>query len=424
MCLFLCRTQPLWHKQFAVTYIQKLTDSLLKVLCFVGKPATDSTNTAVKGILQEESFEIRALEQLIDSFVDPIWRRFYTLEMISKIQCVYRLHIGRSLMSLSNLKKRIQGIKYVNEAIRSVRQAYQQHRLMTSKELIQKLRELDVMEQLFGEGTHYQLVHRSQDLVRLLFNEKEIRESEIDMIWNVCVKQGQQIKLEIYKIVLEVLRAAYSCMTDETKEHFIDKIATMQPALLIDKDIEIVIELGKKGGVSFRQPEPFVQKAAQLLWSISVLEKPYPLSTTKTARKKFCEQVQSWDDGYKEPYIAQCLDNISNNKYPLQNLKIAMKLMEKMNTNAYGAQPNKRTRQEFAQDLIQTQDLDSMIIRDLDQYVQHANAACKRGELTAANLKTQELGDNHPFPHIKNLKSRLKRLTSLLQFAKAKLKPA
>jgi hypothetical protein len=185
-------------------------------------------------------------------------------------------------------------------------------------------------------------VHRSQDLIRLLFNEKEVRESDIDAIWNVCNKQGQQIKLEIYRIILEVLRAAYNCMTDQTKEHFIDKIASMHPSQLIEKDIEIVTELGKKGGVAYRQPEAFVQKAAGLLWSIAVREKDYPRSTSKVARKKFCEQVQSWDDSYKEGYVAQCLDNISHNKVPLQSLKIALKLIEKMNQSNYTT--NKRTR--------------------------------------------------------------------------------
>ena len=120
--------------------------------------------------------------------VDPIWKRYYTLEMINKIQCEYRLEIGTTLLCLPNLQKRIQGIKYINEAIRAVKQPYSQHRLMNNKDLINHLRELGVIGHVFGENTHYQLVHRSQDLIRLFFNEKEITESEIDMIWNVCSK--------------------------------------------------------------------------------------------------------------------------------------------------------------------------------------------------------------------------------------------
>lgn len=341
--------------------------------------------------------------------------------MLTKIACEYRLEVGTALLQLSNLKKRIQGIKIINEAIRAVRQAYAQHRLMTSKELIGRIRQLDVMGQVFGGNTHYQLVHRSQDLIRLLFNEKEVDESEIDMIWDVCLKQGQQIKLEVYKIILEVLRAAYSCMTDATKGHFINKMVSMPPEQVIAKDIEIVMELGKKGGVAYRPPEGYIVTAAGLLWSIAVLERPYPRSVTEVARRKFCEQIQAWDDSFKETYVARCLDNISHQKYPLQNLKIAMKLIEKMNTGSYQAPIGRRNRQEFAQDLVETQDFAGLIISDLEAYIEYANTLVQRGELTVDNHKTLELGGYHMFTHFKNLKSRLKRLRALLVYSKKRL---
>jgi len=41
-------------------------------------------------------------------------------------------------------------------------------------------------------------------------------------------------------------------MTDATKEHFIDKMASMSPSQIVEKDIEIVTALGKKGGIAFR----------------------------------------------------------------------------------------------------------------------------------------------------------------------------
>ena len=58
-------------------------------------------------------------------------------------------------------------------------------------------------------------------------------------------------------------------------------------------------------------------KAAAFLWSIAVLERAYPRQIAEMARKKFCEQVQGWDDASKEGYVAQCLDNISSKKFPL-----------------------------------------------------------------------------------------------------------
>jgi len=61
----------------------------------------------------------------------------------------------------------------------------------------------------------------------------------------------------------------------------------------------------------------FVIKAVNIMWSIAVLEKDYPIQLIKTARKNFQDLISSWEDSYKDPYIALCIDNISNNKMPL-----------------------------------------------------------------------------------------------------------
>ena len=182
--------------------------------------------------------------------------------MSNKILSYYQLEIGAALLILTNLQRRIQGIKYINEAIRAVRAPYSTHRLMTVKELIQVIRRLNIVEQVFGKRTHFQLIHRAQELIKLLFNEKYILESEIDMIWDTCRKQGEQIKLEVYNIILDVLRPAYNSLRDQTKAYFITKLDNIEPRELIDKDIDLLHELGKKVGMgAARKPEDFVLKA-------------------------------------------------------------------------------------------------------------------------------------------------------------------
>jgi hypothetical protein len=163
------------------------------------------------------------------------------MEMVrGKILCEYRIYVGAAMMSLTNLQKRIQGIKYINDSIRHVRQVYHQARFLTSSQAIVLLRKLKIFDSVFGENTHYQIVHRSQDLVKLFFSEKEeeVTKEEVDLIWNVCTKQGQQIKLEVYKVILDVFKSySSSNMSDETKEYFIEKLKEVPPAQVIDKDI-------------------------------------------------------------------------------------------------------------------------------------------------------------------------------------------
>lgn len=92
-------------------------------------------------------------------------------------------------------------------------------------------------------------------------------------------------------MILEVLRSSNGAMTDRAKDYFIDKLSQVPASLLVEKDVEIVTELGKKLGAVYRQPEGFATKAAEILWSIAILEKDFPKSIALLARKKFCDQI-------------------------------------------------------------------------------------------------------------------------------------
>jgi hypothetical protein len=290
-----------------------------------------------------------------------------------------------------------------------------------AKELVDIMRRLGVFENVFCENTHYQLITRSDQLIRLFFSEKVVLPEEIDLIWAVCNKLGHiHIKLEIYKIILDVLKVSYITMSDETKEYFIDKLKTVNPSDLIEKDIELITELGKKGGYQFRKPpDGFVKKSADFLWSIAVLDKEYPRIIAPAARKKFCEAVQNWEDPIKEIYVSQAIDNITSEKLPLQNLKIAKKLIEKMNTSQYPA--GKRTRKDFLCDLIEHQDFITILIDDMENYITFANSVVEKGDLNPDTVKTYEHEGAHLFTHFKNVRSRLKILRNMLVYANAQM---
>ena len=53
-----------------------------------------------------------------------------------KILVEYRIYVGAAMMSLSNLQKRISGIKYINDSIKHVRQVYNQARFLSSSQVI------------------------------------------------------------------------------------------------------------------------------------------------------------------------------------------------------------------------------------------------------------------------------------------------
>jgi hypothetical protein len=96
-----------------------------------------------------------------------------------------------------------------------------------------------------------------------------------------------------------------------------------------------------------------------------------------------------------------------------------MNLIDKMSQGSYSA--GKKSREDFSREIIEESDFANLIINDLDRYISYANNLAKRGELTAENHKTLELGDQYLFTHFKNLKSRLKRLKTILLYSKLRL---
>jgi len=134
LCVFLCRTLPLWTRRFSVRFIPPFTDLLLRAMCYVNKGVTDQNKKdVVLGIFQHDDFGFEVFEQTIDQFVEPLWRRYNTVEMVrGKILVEYRIYVGAAMMGLSNLQKRIGGIKYINDSIKHVRQVYNPARFLSS----------------------------------------------------------------------------------------------------------------------------------------------------------------------------------------------------------------------------------------------------------------------------------------------------
>jgi hypothetical protein len=73
-------------------------------------------------------------------------------------------------------------------------------------------------------------------------------------------------------------------------------------------------------------------------------------------------------------------------------------------------QTEKYYRQDFARDLIETQDIIQIIIDDLKDYVDYLNSLIASKKATVEQLKDMEHSDPHMFSHSKNIKTRIKRI--------------
>lgn len=151
---------------------------------------------------------------------------------------------------------------------------------------MKKLKDENVLDTIFGENYHIQLIQRSQEIIKFYINEKEITEVEINQIWQ-ATKKDQQTKMEIYKIIQEL---AVMFKQDEI-EMLVKRFSQIPPDQFVEKEIECVYELSK---YSYKQ-QTFSVEAASLFWDIAVQERPYKKQIIEIAIDKFIDLIRNWD---------------------------------------------------------------------------------------------------------------------------------
>ena len=71
---------------------------------------------------------------------------------------------------------------------------------LTAKDVINKLKEENVFNEIFGAKYHIQLVQRADELIQHLLYEKEFSDVELGYLWSATQKDGQT-KMEVLKII-------------------------------------------------------------------------------------------------------------------------------------------------------------------------------------------------------------------------------
>ena len=134
----------------------------------------------------------------------------------------FKVTFGHRLLRLGLLDKRMLGLKLIGEVADGARNAMQrrqrqlpdkpQEQWMSIHDLSEWMVSSGMLEYLYGEGTHAELLSRCANICPgLLAENNMLSEAHINVIWNAAVGQHESILTEIYKalpaIALQVNRA-------------------------------------------------------------------------------------------------------------------------------------------------------------------------------------------------------------------------
>lgn len=116
--------------------------------------------------------------------------------------------VAITLLKSEKLEQRVSGLNQINSLIKPATSYYvvnSVQRGLDKQEMLQRLRERNVMEIIFGDkDSHVQLVMRGLELVKFLVHMKEFSKKDLELVWNAAHRGEEQTKLEIYNIFKEL----------------------------------------------------------------------------------------------------------------------------------------------------------------------------------------------------------------------------
>lgn len=180
----------------------------------------------------------------------------------------------------------------------------------------------NIFDDLYGSGSHSQLIQRSYDFLRFLLNEDLLTVNHLAMIWQGIGKGDLQTKISVYKMISDLSMS----LNGECVDFLVARISEIDTAKIGKDDIDLLYELAKfsnKGG-------DFAIKALSFLWKIlaepksKVSKEIYEFVLDKTG-----DLVSSYYlKDYRMSIIERCLKNIEENSAVYASLKVLNKTID------------------------------------------------------------------------------------------------
>ena len=166
----------------------------------------------------------------------------------------FMIEFGLGCISSTTLDKKLIGIKYLSssllEAIRVnlgqiITSSFNDKRLHYSI-LIERIKEKNIIDYIFGNSSHIQLIQRSNDLVKSLLMCNALSQEDLIKIYDLTKSNDSETKKSIYKI----LQINYNHFTTDLAAFLIYKILNKNPETINSFDLELIEEIYKSMNAS------------------------------------------------------------------------------------------------------------------------------------------------------------------------------
>lgn len=121
------------------------------------------------------------------------------------------------------------------------------------------------MHELFSkQRTHKELVQRTENLIIFLLNMGEVKDEDRETIWKTTDMNDHEMKVEI----LKSLQGSAPHMAYEDRTFYMNKLLSIPPEDVIDRQIDLVKEICSTGRDDERNQE-IAKQGLEYMWNIA-----------------------------------------------------------------------------------------------------------------------------------------------------------
>ncbi|KAG7400469.1 Ubiquitin carboxyl-terminal hydrolase 34 [Phytophthora boehmeriae] len=173
--------------------------------------------------------------------------------------------------------------------------------------------EKKIIEEIFGDKIHREIVSRSALLVKFLAESNKLDTHSIDVIWQSCIQKDQTLVHEIHnlliatvpflsnELLLHLVESIHASLLRSLEKHesfpeliaFLQRLATNSPSFLMERSVNATTAI------------------LQLLWSIQMHCSIANIRLSRSLRDFFQEGLRSeYGEPLRKAFLNECIDGI------------------------------------------------------------------------------------------------------------------
>eukprot|EP01103_Thecamoeba_quadrilineata_P011019 TRINITY_DN2539_c0_g1_i2.p1 TRINITY_DN2539_c0_g1~~TRINITY_DN2539_c0_g1_i2.p1 ORF type:complete len:2405 (-),score=378.30 TRINITY_DN2539_c0_g1_i2:956-7465(-) len=257
----------------------------------------------------------------LDALLRHVAAQHKAAEVSEKLNMTVALKCFRS----PYLEKRLSGLNDIKEFISMSCNRHPYPQLMLGRNLAKWIKDEKIMESLYGQNMHVELIKRCQDIPRFLVQvDQQLEKEYLDLIWEASLGKHESIQNIIYTTVAEL--APYLQLAEI--DYLFERIQAISYENYNANLLALVRNFSLPAIRANAKSKNRKWYGLKIFFDLMQDETNISFDLTQQALTNMIEFLH-WPECYlkRADYIKLCIDNLKNNKSVPQSLKLLFKIM-------------------------------------------------------------------------------------------------